>query len=171
MTSKNKNILLVVGFVLALVIAYQFAIADTLALRKTYNDLQKEQSIFQSTPQKLASLKQRERVYDSVLNANNIGGSSMQNELLRSISEISESSNLKITAFNEPHTFENENYQTLTYSFSVTGSFNNIQKLLHHLEQKTSFGELVNVQYKRNRDYRKRRNYLEAAILLRRFER
>ncbi|NER16767.1 hypothetical protein [Spongiivirga citrea] len=171
MTKRNKNIALIFGFALMVIIAYQFAFAETLRLRKSHMKLEQEQLAFENTPQRISILKQKERYYDSILNANNIGSSSLQNELLKTLSSFDAANDLKVSAFVAPHIFNEKDYKVITYSFSVTGSFNNIQKLLYHIEQKTAFGELVNVHYTKKRDFRRRRNYLEAAVLLRRFER
>ncbi len=127
--------------------------------------------MFKNAPQKHSLLRQKERYYDSILNANQLTGSSIQNDLLKTISRISSGNTLSIIGFSEPHLFKDTDYTTKTYSFSVNGNFNDIQQLLHHLEQKTSFGELVNVHYTRKRNFRKRKNFLEASVLIRSYDR
>ena len=46
MTQKTKNILLVVGFILVLVLSYRLAISKTLALKGECNILKKEVILF-----------------------------------------------------------------------------------------------------------------------------
>lgn len=171
MNKKTRNIVLVAGFALVLLIAYQFAISDTLVLKDKYGKLKQQQELFKNAPQKYSLLRQKERYYDSILNANQLSGSSIQNDLLKTISKITEGTSLRIIDFSEPHLFKDSDYTIKTYSFSVNGNFNDIQQLLYHLEQKTSFGELVNVHYTRKRDFRRWKNFLEASVLIRSYDR
>ena len=50
MTQKTKNIILVIGFLLTVVIAYKYAISNTLQLKSEYKTLKQEAIVFDNMP-------------------------------------------------------------------------------------------------------------------------
>ena len=71
--------------------------------------------------------------------------------------------------FLEPHSIENNNLSVKTYQFTIEGHYNNILKLIHHIEQKTKFGEVISLSFEKKKNYRTRKHYLQAHILLKSF--
>lgn len=169
MTNKNKNILLVIGFILVIIVCYILAFSKTMNLKNDYNDLKKEELLFKNTPKQLSLLMKKQRYYDSLLNKYQVNGGSIQNNLLRTINDIAGDNNLKVVRFLEPHSVENNNLTVKTYQFTVQGNYNNILKLIHHLEQKTKFGEIVNFNFEKKKNYRTNKYYLQASVLLKSF--
>jgi len=169
MTNKNKNIVLVAGFVIVLLLCYLLAFSKTFSLKKEYNQLQQEELLFKNTPKQLSLLMQKQKYYDSLLNKYQVNGGSIQNNLLKTINSIAGSNNLKVVRFLEPHTVKNNDLIVKTYQFTIQGDYNNILKLIHHLEQKTKFGEIINFNFEKKKNYRTNRYYLQASILLKSF--
>jgi len=169
MSNKNKNILLLLGFFLALILCYQFAISNTLDLKKQYKSLKYEEELFKNTPKQLSVLKQKQKYYDSILVSNKLYGSSIQNNLLKTINGFADANNLKVVSFLEPHeTIKNE-LAIKTYEFTIEGNYNSIISLVHQLEQQTKFGEIINLHFDKKKNYRTGRYYLQARVLLRSF--
>ena len=166
MSSKTKNIILISGFIGVLFFSYQFAIKNTLQEKKRYDQLKNEETLFQNIPKQLVSLNKKKEYYDSLLAKYQIGETSMQNNLLKKINKNAQELNLKVIDFNEPHIAEKNNLKINTYKITLEGSFNNITQLIYLLEQKTRFGELVNVHYIKQKDHRTRKEYLQATIML-----
>ena len=169
MTQKTKNILLVVGFILVLVLSYRLAISKTLALKGEYNILKKEVVLFKNTPKQLSLLKQKQKYYDSLLNKFQIKGSSIQNNLLKTINTYADSSKLKVVSFLEPHVFVNNSLTMKTHQFTVQGDYNTILKLIHLLEQQTKFGEIINLYFEKKKNFKTGKYYLQAHVLLKSF--
>lgn len=169
MTQKSKNIVLVFGFFILVIIAYKFAIANTLQLKKEYGSLQKEALVFDNMPLRLSSLKQKERYYDSLLTEYQLRESSMQNSLLSAINAFADANQLKVIDFLEPHTIEQNDLTVNTYQFTLEGDYNAILSLVHQLEQHTKFGEIINLNFKKHKNYRTGRYYLQASVLLKSF--
>mgnify|MGYP000636869647 FL=1 len=142
MTHKSKNILLVVSFIITLILSYKLAIYKTLTLKDEYNALKKEALLFENTPKQLSLLKQKHNYYDSLLNKYQIKGSSIQNNLLKTINTYADSNKLKVINFLEPHISKNNDLIVKTHQFTIQGDYNAILKLVHHLEQQTKFGEI-----------------------------
>ncbi|MEP5338792.1 MAG: hypothetical protein ABJL44_19090 [Algibacter sp.] len=169
MTNKTKNILLILGFILTLILCYKLAISKTFSLKKEYNSLKQEALLSKNTPKQLSLLKQKQKYYDSILNKYQIKGSSIQNNLLKTINIFSEANSLKVVSFLEPHILKNDDLTENTYQFTIQGQYNSILKLIHHLEQQTKFGEVINLNFEKKKNFRTGKYYLQAQVILRSF--
>lgn len=169
MSKKQKNIVLIIGFVLALFICYKLAINKTIHQKQQFDNLSKEILLFKNTPKQLSLLKQKEVYYDSLLTKYQLDGSSIQNNLLKVINTFSNDNNLKVVSFLEPHTVTKNDLIVKTYEFVVEGTYNDINQLIFQLEQKTKFGEIINLHFEKKKNFRTGRFYLQAKILLKSF--
>lgn len=169
MTKRAKNILLVAGFVLALVICYKLAISKSIEQKQQYNTLKQQELLFKNAPKKLSLLKQKEVYYDSLLTKYQLDGSSVQNNLLKTLNTFADSNDIKVISFLEPHIIIENDLTVKTYEFILEGDYNSINKLIYQLEQKTKFGEVINLHFKKKKNYRSGRDYLQAKVLLRSF--
>lgn len=170
MTNKTKNIGLLLGFFIVLILCYRLAIAKTFALKNEYNNLKQQELLFTNTPKQLSLLKQKQKYYDSILNKYQLNGSSLQNSLLKTINEFAVNNNLKVKGFLEPHIIKQNDLTIKTYRFTLEGDFNAILKLTHKLEQRTKFGEVINLHFEKKKNFRTGKYYLQAFILLKSFE-
>lgn len=169
MTQKTKNIVLIVGFLLTVVIAYKYAIVNTLQLKSEYKTLKQEAIVFNNLPSQLSSLKQREKYYDSLLTKYQLNESSMQNSMLRTINTYAKAHNLIVVDFIEPHKIAQNDLTVNTYKFTLEGDYNAIITLIYQLEQQTKFGEIINLNFKKLKNYKTGKFYLQAGVLLKSF--
>jgi hypothetical protein len=169
MDHKTKNIILIVGFLLALFLCYQLALSKTMDLRQEFKVLKDQQLMFKNTPRQLSVLKQKQKYYDSILVKHQIKGSSLQNNLLKVINTYADSNNVKVVTFLEPHIIKNDNLKINTFQFSLEGTYNALIKLIHKLEQETRFGEIINLHFEKKKNFRTNKYYLQAHVLLRSF--
>lgn len=169
MTNKTKNILLILGFLLALILCYKLAISKTISLKKEFNSLTEQEALFENTPKQVSLLKQKQKYYDDLLDKYQLNGNSVQNNLLKTINTYSDSANIKIINFLEPHIINKNDLKINTYQFTLEGDFNSILKLIHKLEQQTKFGEIINLHFEKKTNFRSGKNYLQASVLLKSF--
>ncbi len=169
MQQKTKNIVLVTLFLLVVIVAYKYAISNTLQLKKEYGILQKEALVFDNLPTQLSALKQKERYFDSLLTTYQLGESSVQNSMLNTINTYADAHQLKVVDFIEPHKIEQQDLTINTYQFTIEGNYNSILSLVHQFEQHTKFGEIINLNFKKEKNYKTGKYYLQASILLRSF--
>lgn len=169
MQQKTKNILLVIGFILIVIIAYRYAIANTLQLKKEYEMLQQEALVFDNLPTQLSTLKQKERYFDSLLNTYQLGESSMQNSMLNTINTYADANQIKVVDFIKPHRIKQQDLTVNTYQFTIEGNYNAILSLVHQLEQHTKFGEIINLKFKKEKNYKTDKHFLQASVLLKSF--
>lgn len=171
MSLKQRNIIVLIGFLLLLLVCYKIPIAQMLNAKKEYNKLEQESNLFSNIPQKISSLN-KEKVYlDSILSKYQFSADkSFQSNLLETIASFSEQHSLKVITFDEPHShFKNETTLN-TFSFSVRGTYNNILGLIHELEQIKKLGKVLSINFEKKKNYRTNISYLEAIILLQRIE-
>lgn len=166
MNSKTKNIMLVIGFLLGLLICYNFAVSKTVSLKKEYTSLQQQELLFENTPKQLSLLKQKQKHYDSILKANKLDGSSIQNNLLKTINFFANQNNLNVLDFVEPHSYKQNDLVVKSYAFTVEGSYNSIITLVYKLEQETRFGEVINLHFEKKTNFRTHKRFLEATVLI-----
>jgi len=169
MTHKSKNILLIIGFGFILILSYKLSVSKTLSLKKEYHTLKKEALLFENTPKQLSLLKQKQKYYDSLLNKYQIKGSSIQNNLLKTINSYAENNKLKVISFQEPHIAMHNDLTIKTHQFTIQGNYNAILKLIHLLEQETKFGEIINLHFEKKKNFKTNKYYLQAHVLLKSF--
>ncbi len=167
MKLKQRNILLSVGFIVMLWLSYQLSFSKTIRLKKQVVALKKEAAIFDNISQNLLDLKQQNSYYDSILVSKKISvETSFQNNLLTTINTVTDSTNIDVVSFLQPHVFDIDDTRTNTYFFSLKGNFLEITQLLYTLEHKYKLGKIVSVNYSKKKNYRRNLDYLECAVLL-----
>ena len=169
MSQKTKNIVLIVGFFIVVIMAYKYAIANTLQLKNEYKVLQQDALVFDNMPLQLSSLKQKERYFDSLLIKYQLGESSMQNSMLNTINTYADANQLKVVDFIEPHSIKQNDLTVNTYQFTLEGNYNAILSLIYQLEQHTKFGEIINLYFKKQKNHKTGKYYLQASVLLKSF--
>ncbi|WP_025741252.1 hypothetical protein [Aquimarina pacifica] len=170
MEQRTKNILLVVGLLCILFIAYQYSFAKTFAISKQVSKLEYEKEKYLAAPVQLAALTKKELQLDEILAKNNVEGNSLQRNLLKTLNELSSTSKIKVIAFEEPHVYTDEITKevTTTYDFVLQGDYKSLIGVLYALEQQYSFGNLARVHFEKKKNYRTRATYLQCGVLLQR---
>ncbi|TSE06683.1 hypothetical protein [Aquimarina algiphila] len=170
MQQKTKNILLIVGLFCMLLIAYQYGFAKTFTLRSEVAKLEHEKDKYLAAPMQLAALTKKKQQLDAVLAKNNVEGNSVQQNLLKTLNTLSNTSNIKIIAFEEPHVFTNEttNEGTTTYDFILQGDYKALIQVIYALEQQYSFGNIAQVKFEKKKNFRTGARYLQCRLLLQR---
>ena len=163
---STKNKMLLAGIMIMMFISYQFSIKKTIDTRREYLQLKSEYQKVNDLPKRLSVLIQKEKHYDSILSQMDIGNTSVQNNLLRIINREAEDKNVKVMAFNKPHIDIQGQNQYYTYSFILNGNYADILKVIHPIEQKGNFGEIVHTDFQKKKDYRTRKLTLEATVFV-----
>ncbi len=169
MSNKAKNIVLIIGFLLSLLICYKYAISNTIDYKNRYVNLKQQEQLFINTPKQLSILKQKKKHFDSILSKHQLDGTSIQNNLLKTINSFVQTNSIKVTSFIEPHIVFKNDLTIKTYIFTLEGSYNSIIKLIHQLEQQTKYGEIISLHFEKKKNFKTGRNYLQAKVLLKSF--
>lgn len=170
MKLDNRNKVLIIGCLVLLFATYELALSKTMAVQKEHGDLKSKSIQAEDIPLQLALLAQKERYYDSIMQQIDIGDTSVQNNLLRTINEQAKIRNVKVMDFNPPHTHILTDHKQLTHSIILNGGYTDILQVVHTLEQKGSFGDIVHMDFEKKKDYRKRKSFLEATVFVQHVE-
>lgn len=166
MTQKNKNRWLLAGFVLAMLLAYRLSIAKTMDAKKRIDAIEEEMMGFEDIGKLSATLHAKERYLDSILTKNNLKNNSVQNSLLDFLNAETSKGSVKIVNFLEPHTVSIDGVSVVSYQFTLQGGYREIESIVHKLEQETGYGKVSHVSFETKRDHRKRKNLLEATVIV-----
>lgn len=166
MKINGKNKLLGTGILTLLVLSYMLAIKNTISLKTESKQLEEQVARFTDIPNRLTVLNQKNEYYDSVLGSMDFNDTSLQNNLIRIITMEAENNRVKVIDFNEPHTFPIEESVQYTYNFVLEGNYVDILKVVHVLEKKGNFGEVVHLDFEKKKDYRTNREYLSAKVMV-----
>jgi len=169
MKSKQKLIILLIGVLVSAIVCYQFAISKTVTLKEQYTHLKQQEVLFRNTPKQLTLVKKKQQYYDSILSKYQLNGNSIQNSLLQNITTYAKNNQLKVIDFTEPHLSKNNEVTIKTYRFTLEGDYNKTLSLIHKLEQETKFGEIINLHFEKEKNYRTGKHYLQAKVLLKSF--
>lgn len=166
MKQQNKNILLIIGFLLLAFMAYRFSILKTLEVRKQLTEIKTQIEDKTSLVTNYQSLVTKEIYLDSLI-GNEKSQNSLQNELLEVLNTGSRELNFKIMAFNEPHKYVYEDKtETTSLQFILEGPYDGIEKMLYNLENNYSFGTLSHIKFEKKKDFRLNKVFLQCKVLI-----
>lgn len=177
MDQKKKNIILAIGLGVVFILAYKFGISKTVQLGSKISDLKRQEQLYLSAPNQLSAIIKKEKNIQQILKNSNVEGSSIQNNLLKvinnpSFENVAYKKGYKVVAFENPHTYFSEelNSAKTTYNFTLQGSYGALIEVIYKLEQEYSFGNIINVQFIKQKNYRTNSHYLQCQVLLQRLE-
>lgn len=167
MKLNKKNKLLVAGFVLILYVSYSFAISNTIVYYKEYKDKEEQIANDSNMPHLVGQLIQKEKQLDQILAQYEINRSdSFQNDLLKQLSSYSNTYNLKITDFQEPHIVTQKGFTVTSYLFTLEGSFNGCLALLNHIENNPALGAVKHLNFTRRKNYKTNTDQLFVEVIM-----
>jgi len=166
MKINNKNKLLFLGILILLFASYKLALDKTFLIKKEHQRLSSQVEQFKDIPKKLSILSQKDRHYDSILGKMDLVDTSIQNNLLRTINQEANKNNIKVMDFNQPHIYQMGENNLHTYSFNLNGNYTDILKVIHTLEQRGSFGEVIHMEFEKKKNYRTNKYSLGATVFV-----
>jgi len=166
MSSNRKNTILIIASILLLFICYKFAVKKTIDYKKEYQLLKNQEQLFNDLPKQFGVLNEKNKYYDSLLTKFQITETSLQNNLLKTINKVTSTLKVKVIDFKEPHIVAENEVRKNYYTFTLEGSFENILKVIHQLEQKTKFGEVATINMIKGKQPRSRKEFLQAEVMI-----
>jgi hypothetical protein len=164
MTDKQKNIALLLGFLILFILAYFFSIKKTVDLKKSLSILEQEQELLANASSRIFNLQQENRYLDSILKQKELSvENSFQQTLLQKINNFSKTVSTEIIAFDEPHSFISNDTKIETYTIEIKANYNNLLKLVNYLEQQ-QLGKIVSLNLEKKKNYRRNREELTVKI-------
>ena len=166
MKQHHKNIALIAGFVLAILLAYSLAFSKTAALKQATIAKEEAQVLEQGIAGNLKRLEQKELAIDSLLKSYNIKSNSIHNSLLQYLNSQTVSSTIKVVDFQPPHVEQLEHRALHSFIVRLEGSYPDLIKTIHQIEQEYNFGKVVHLNFEKKRDYRLKKDRLFCDLIL-----
>ena len=163
---NNKNKFLLLGVVILLIASYHLAFKKTFQMRTELKTLESQAELYNNIPHRLSILGQKNIYFDSILTKMDFNDTSIQNNLIRTINLEARKNNVKVMDFNQPHLFQNSTSTEYTYNFNLEGDFTDILKVLHEIELKGNFGDVIHLGFEKKKDYKTLKNHLSVNVLL-----
>ncbi|MFY0602963.1 MAG: hypothetical protein JXQ93_03370 [Flavobacteriaceae bacterium] len=169
MNNKQKNRALVIGFIIMLLVAYRFSFSKTIEIKTRVAKLEKDKAVLNNAEAKIKALKLEERYLDSILQSNDLSiENTFQQTLLIKVTALTKKHHLKLISENKPHIYRAANTNLQTYEIKVQGTFRNLMLFSNALEQQR-LAKLSSLTFRKKRNYRNGKNYLESTLVLQRF--
>jgi len=170
MTDKQKNITLVVGFLLLLLISYVFSIQKTIDLKSKLTMQKKEKELMYNAGIRIFNLQQKNKYLDAVLQQKELSiKNSFQQLLFNKLNVFKKECSIEVIAFNVPHQIIKNNTKLLTYSFKIKGNFIALLKLTNYLERQ-QLGTLTSVNFEKKKNYRRNKEELTGMFFIQKLE-
>ncbi|XLS30032.1 hypothetical protein ACJD0Z_04225 [Flavobacteriaceae bacterium M23B6Z8] len=166
MNSRQRNMVLIGGVILTFILCYLFAFSKTVEQRRTYLNLKQQETLFEDIPRQFSILNQKIQHYDQLLKKYRLSDTSLQNNLLKTINEQAASLDLQVIRFDEPHVVQKEGNPLNTYRFTLEGPFEALLQLVHFLEQQTRYGEVINLHFKKKKNYQNGKSFLQMEVFV-----
>ncbi|WP_157594942.1 hypothetical protein [Psychroflexus tropicus] len=163
---KTKNSLMIIGVILLLIIAYFLAIQKTIDLAQSYENLLNNKRNTEEYAIRKVQLEARKDSLQAILGGFKSSSVYLQNKLLVKLDEYSRANKVKIIAIEEPFKFEINEVVVNYFRFTLEGDYASMAKTLHQIETGSNFGEIVSLQFKKEKDKRKKYEYLQAQAIL-----
>lgn len=168
---KYQNRLLIVVFssIIILFLAWNGAFKKTILAFRNVRELENNiNSIAENSSRKMQLLSEIGQL-NSVLG---IGGDTIQAEtIFEELVVISkEIESIRIINFPDIHQIEVNGYRVSTICASFIGSYADLLMLVYTLERNKKTGRLVSVDFKKNKDINKGKEFLSLTILLQNYE-
>ena len=145
MKLNSKNKILVISSILFLIIAYKLSISKTYFYYSENRKIIEKLTDFENEKKQLSYLYSKNKTLDAILKNNKTSDSvtNYQNYLLKTVSELCSSNNVKIIQFEEPEIVNTESGEISHYKFTLEGNFNNTIAFLNQFETKSYIGNIL----------------------------
>ena len=167
---KQKNLLLLAGAVLLGIIAYQRAIKGTFEIMAECSDL--EQRVEQATNSSMSinNLQAQIARLDLIIGKGEETSSSVQNQLLKVVSQYCEENKMHVSEVTDPYFFQENDYTIHTNIITVRGKFVPILELIHSLEQDFEPARMASVKFYTSKNRTTKKKQLYAKIYMQNIE-
>ena len=168
MEYKQKNRILIAGFVVLLFIAYQFSLKKTFELHTSINKLSKDKELLLNAGGRIESMQMENKYLDAVLKSNDVSADkSFEQTLLEKTVQLEKQHQLKLVSFDKPHVYESDETSILSYVIEMKGDFRNLMLFASNLEQQR-LGEFVSTSFIKSRNYQIGKNELTCKLIVQR---
>lgn len=166
---QNRLLLVVLGSIIILLLAWNGAFKKTIVAYSNVRELKNNLNSMEQNSQKKQQLQIEISQLNSVLG---IGEDKMKTEaVFEELVKLCKAiENIRIINFPDIHQMEINGYRVTTIFAVFEGSYADLLMLVYQLERNKKTGRLVSIDFKKNKDIKKAKEFLGLTILLQNYE-
>lgn len=163
---REKNILIVIGGPLILIILWFFVFSNTYDLVMENRQLQERIKKAQEAPESREEIMQQIQSVDEKVKSYIIDSVRNREYLLHLVSNFCKRNSLTLKEFPQVATEKQKELQIETNKVIAEGSFSNLLNLLYEMEQKERTGRPSSVAFNKDYDHKRKKHILSLTIFL-----
>lgn len=164
----NKPIGIITGFVVFLWICYKIAIANTLEIRKEFNELSATQDQTREIIDNLSIYTQKEKELDSIIAKYDGSEHIIQNELFNNLNSLADFHDVTISNLSAPHLHHEEGIMMVTYMIRAQGDYKSLSNFMSQVEDRFRYGKALHLVYQKKQVLKTGKRFQECEIWLQR---
>jgi len=166
---KKKCYLVLVGFIGFLYIGYQFSFSDTFVMRDGIKEKEQKLAWLKEKEKELPSLKAKMAEFEKAYAKGD--SLSVRDKLTSYISEFAEEHACLVTEIPNNSSFNNNDLNVQTNTFTIKGDFKGLLTLLHTLENEHKYlAKIMSAKFYSQADLQAKRRYLYLTIITQSFK-
>lgn len=160
---KQKNKLLLAGSIVLLWFVYSFAISNTIELKSSCDEQQKQMDSIQDAPEKLVQLEAELARFSALTGNGNDTLHDVHEQLLNFVTVYCDKHDLVLREFIQPVRYKNDEWTVETHPITVEGNYIEIVRFIRALELEST-GRIVSVDFFTKTDNKTKVRSLLATI-------
>lgn len=163
---RQKNIVLIIGFVIFLLIAYSVSISETIHLMNKKVEIENKLRKVSSAPSKIIEIQKELLSLDANLGSIDKAKDFQHILLEKATSYCQNHREINLDQFPKPYINQQKGYQLETYLCILEGSFKDALGFIYNIEQKWKIGKSVSSEFKVETNYRTGAKKLYTTIYI-----
>jgi uncharacterized protein YjgD (DUF1641 family) len=163
---KQKNAILLVGFIFVLIILWMAVFKNTFLLYKECNLFDRQLQTAEQAPQKNKELLIQLNELGEKLKNQQHADTNIQQAILSIVAPFSKENGLVLREFPRPNISQQNGYQIEINNIEIQGMFIPLLKLVYLLETKAKIGKIISVKFHAKNDSKVKSYVLTATIFI-----
>lgn len=164
-TFKQKNRALLVIFILLAIACYKRSFVLSFVALDEIEQQESNMAKIGTSETQLMELLNSVSILDKTIGKSNLSPDKIQQEILNSISLLSEKNHINLESIEETHTYKNVDFSILSNEVILEGHFNNLTQTIYDLEMNFEYARLINVEFYKKKEISTKTTKLYAKIL------
>ena len=164
-TFKQKNRALLVIFILLAIVSYKRQIILSFAAVDEIHQQELNLARIDNSENELQMLMNTVSTLDRTIGKSNLEPDKIQQEILNTISLLSDKYDINLESIEETHIYKNVDFSVQSNEVILEGRFNDLTKSIYDLELNFEYARLINVEFYKKKILSTKTTKLYAKIL------
>jgi DNA-binding FrmR family transcriptional regulator len=166
LTFKNKYKLLLLSGAVMVFVIYLLAIKKTIDRKNECEDLIEQLEVVETAPEQMARLRMELSRVEGIIGNEDGSELDFRQQIMHQASHYCEMNGITINDIPEPIKIERNDYEIMTHTITLKGSFHSLVKFLYELEQNWSLGNTSSVKFYTQKEVRTKKKSLYLSIYI-----